>query len=388
MYNGYSADNNNWWSEDWSQGNGMNVMMLLETGNACEGSEKKANEKVNKTDSKTTVLKTKIAGERDPVKGTRRDEPIRLCNKYIALQDDDEDMDEQTEVETSATDSEDMEYRVKHKPNKRQRQRRKEMHNNNNTIHIEQVVQALPPWRRGKALHNNDEDVKDVPLEMDWLELETTTTTQPRQRPQTTHRHSTDYIRHIRQQGRRRHNTCECDNDDDVSPSKMSTSTNHNAGTYSIGNTCYNNSTTTQSYNHWLKPGDHAGKSNCLGPQSSRGSHVNCQLVKHWQPAQCQCAHVANWSCSSGLLVGFASNCALTSSPHEWTSDGADGREVMSPAQGAPLTELHGVPKPMCPTAQGTCFLNTHTSVPGQLVWRKARTPMVSGRGLGWQLWE
>ena len=163
----------------------MNVMMLLETGDAGERSEKK----VNKTDNKTTVSKTRIAGERDPMKGAKRDEPILLCNKYIALQDDDEDTDEQTEVETSAIDSEDVEYRIKHKPNKRQLQRRKEMHNNNNTILAGQDEQSLPPWRRGKALHNDDEDVKNCHIGNGLVGIgnnnHNTTTTTTTDNPQT-----------------------------------------------------------------------------------------------------------------------------------------------------------------------------------------------------------
>ena len=199
MYSGCGVDNNNWWGEDWSQGNGMNVMMMLESGNASEESGKKSEE----VENKKTAKAMKIAGERDPSKGTRRVEPILLCNKYNALQKH-EDEDYQIEVEENATDSEDVEYPTKHKPKKRQRLRRKEMQVMKNNIDSEQDDQIIPPRRRGKSPHDNDKEVKDAAInnarvEMNWLGIGTTNTTmtQATRQTQPPNRHSTDYFKYF-----------------------------------------------------------------------------------------------------------------------------------------------------------------------------------------------
>ena len=99
-------------------------MMMLECG---------AEEKVKITD-KEEVQKTMImqaTSKRDNLFGTRVSDPIKLCNKYKALQndDDDDDDDDGEEEDTEMTDTEHSQTvtdQRRAKPNKRQRQRRKE----------------------------------------------------------------------------------------------------------------------------------------------------------------------------------------------------------------------------------------------------------------------
>ena len=64
------GDESNWYS-DWSYGNGMNVMMMLERGSEEKGDEK---------DEKKTKAMSKATGERDPFRNTKRAKPIALHN--------------------------------------------------------------------------------------------------------------------------------------------------------------------------------------------------------------------------------------------------------------------------------------------------------------------
>ena len=111
-YNGYNGDGNGWWGDEWFLGNGMNVMMMLERDSA-------GGDKESETEATDTELQIRITGERGPLRGTRRVEPIKFCNKFNALQDiDDEDeCEEDAQDEASALQTTDCEDADKTLPN-------------------------------------------------------------------------------------------------------------------------------------------------------------------------------------------------------------------------------------------------------------------------------
>ena len=121
----WQGDDNNWYN-DWSYGNGMDVMMMFERGCEREGDDKEENEKNLKT-------MTKATGERDPLRNIERAKPIALHNKYEKLLEDldNEDDDEEEEIadtDIGTSESEADTCARKHKPNKRQRLRRRQLH--------------------------------------------------------------------------------------------------------------------------------------------------------------------------------------------------------------------------------------------------------------------
>ena len=112
---------------------GMNLMMMLERGSGeitAIGDEIK---KISKKEKQIGNHVTKIAGEFDSLRNTRRVEPIILKNKYEVLhEDEDEDNAEELNALTNQhydndNDTTQRPQWTKHKPNKRQRQRRKEI---------------------------------------------------------------------------------------------------------------------------------------------------------------------------------------------------------------------------------------------------------------------
>ena len=107
----WPGGSSNWWSDDWSSGSGMNLMMMLERGLEAKEKDRQA---------------TKISGERDPLFGAKRGEPITLLNKLEALQTENDIDDENEELISEHTLEHDTQHVTKHRPNKRQRQRRRE----------------------------------------------------------------------------------------------------------------------------------------------------------------------------------------------------------------------------------------------------------------------
>ena len=91
----------------------------------------------------------------------------------------------------------------------------------------------------------------------------------------------------------------------------------------------------THMHNHY----NHCNSSHRECADENCSSKVDCHLHHPRQSSQSR----GNWSCSFGLSVAFVSH--LLSCRHEWTSDGDDGREVMPPAQGSPLTRLLVIPR-------------------------------------------
>ena len=63
------------------------------------------------------------------------------------------------------------------------------------------------------------------------------------------------------------------------------------------------------------------------------------------------------------VLVGIDFHCLLISCPYDWTSDGGDGREVMSFAQEPPLTELCLVPTQSDFSTDVGCYYSAHEHV-------------------------
>ena len=118
--NGYGGgDASNWWHEDWSNGTGMNLMMMLE----------RAKPERNDPEEKTA----EVTGERDPLRCTKKIEPIALSNTFNALQNnDDTDSEDENEepvmehVSEHEVNSNLGAQYCRHRPNKRQRQRRRE----------------------------------------------------------------------------------------------------------------------------------------------------------------------------------------------------------------------------------------------------------------------
>ena len=137
------GEDDDWWSENWQKGNGMDVMMMFENGNECSTK--------NEGEKGSTVKNAKATGAHDKLTNTERVKPIKLQNSYSVFQfeaesDDDSDGDEDEEIannnRTNAhmhnwTDDSESEQNMhkwtkitKHKPNKRQRQRQTEMRMN------------------------------------------------------------------------------------------------------------------------------------------------------------------------------------------------------------------------------------------------------------------
>ena len=132
-YGNYSRDGDDWWFGEWMNNNDMNVMMMIERGGETERQDN-----AEEADARLT----KIVGERDPLKGTRRARPIELQNKYGVFQEDVDSEDVFADIDDDNEQTHDNNsitiMNRKHKLNKRQRQRRKEAHeamqNTHNTI--------------------------------------------------------------------------------------------------------------------------------------------------------------------------------------------------------------------------------------------------------------
>ena len=90
LYECWNGESCNWWNDDWSNGNAMNLMMMLERGS----------ERNNNNDSLGT---TKNTGERDPLLGRKKSEPITLLNKFGALETDSDTDDEEEDEELMHT---------------------------------------------------------------------------------------------------------------------------------------------------------------------------------------------------------------------------------------------------------------------------------------------
>ena len=155
LQNGWGNGDDYWWGEDWQQGNGMNVMMMmLEKGKQCETTDR---------ETEIETERVNFVGEHDRLTNKRRGEPITLHNQFSAFQtnidtddeDDDYDPDDGgTEACTSGEDAKPS-YSVKRNPNKRQRQRRKESWSVNNKGFMTDLRTArpqLPQWQRHQTI--------------------------------------------------------------------------------------------------------------------------------------------------------------------------------------------------------------------------------------------
>ena len=205
----WGGEDDDWWNESWQNGNGMNVMMMLERRNDSSA-QKEGKKDIFVENAKTT-------GEHDKLTNTQPVKPITLQNKYSALQseaDEDDDADE-TDADDSNADEHTHNENLctlqitRHKPNKRQRLTRKRIgmitQADDDTVnqqcpigfrngdHIDTTTTTtrlqtrpqrqlnqcncmIPPRRRSKRCeeHDSDESIRDAAAasgehESDWI---------------------------------------------------------------------------------------------------------------------------------------------------------------------------------------------------------------------------
>ena len=327
----YQDDCNNWDS----QGGGIgSVVMMLEKG------EKK--DKINKF--KNTPVETKMTGDFDQLKNTRRAEPIITCNRFEAFTTDDDSEDEIEDATGTTSNDACVSTKQKHWLNKRQRRRHKEhmldalLDNTTTTTRPQQLPQHLDGIVKELSV---DEPERDAAASINTLVHNGSI-------DDNIHRHSTKYMQQIRDKAHRRQAQYKRHND-------MTDMNNTTSNIIIIITT-------------WLKTFSNEC-SNCHwdGPQTSR---VDCRSkLLHWPSSQRRCCNCVD---SSGLSAEFVSQACERVNPREWELRGDDDREVMSPAQGSPPAKLVLAPRPLCQIADGTGFLQ------GQDVLRSSLAPSPS----------
>ena len=337
MYN-WNGDNSNWWDQDWSNANGMNVMMMPGRGG-------------ERVDKKITTIddcekrQTRMTDDVNRFTNTGPARPITLHKKYEFLFlendiDDDSQVDEMKETHARELTTNDQAHTIKHRLNKRQRMRRNAMHTaathvsgnqqtnddcidgdtntTNLDVHTTNIRHSThgPPWRRNR-LHNvdgNDEQVRDASTQ--------------------------DAVReeHWRGVKRRVHFS----NDTMHQHSQQS---QHNA--HDIGSSALGSSTTWCSLQ--------------VDPNSSQGSQS--PALRRWDYRQT--SHYTIGQHSSVLWAGIGPTWLRT---QECQSHGEDDGEVMPPIQASPTTKLLHIRRYLCNIAQCTSHYSVHEDVPDQLV--------------------
>ena len=164
--------------DDWNYAQGDmnhvgNQMMLLENRT---GARRRDEHHGNSHDKFTTTTTTTVTGNCDPLKNTRKPEPIATHNLYYLLTNDEGDGDDSDSDESQqVSNARNRREKKTSNPNKRQRRRIKfttTTQHDNDTIQacgacfddngLESDSATTTPWRRCRCAHNDDDKIRDA----------------------------------------------------------------------------------------------------------------------------------------------------------------------------------------------------------------------------------